>query len=122
MGKSSNIVHQYFRKELDDSTILVKVNPILFRGTEITLLKTGEIEYVNSNLIRRYSTTWPQMDSRSQAPWNSICIIPVWPSLFFPACAVFAFHKLVGVIEVRNLHVFCIPEQFLPARIGFSIR
>lgn len=44
MGKSSNIVHQYFRKELDDSTILVKVNPILFRGTEITLLKTGEIE------------------------------------------------------------------------------
>lgn len=44
MGKSSNIVHQYFRKELDDSTILVKVNPILFRGTEIKLLKTGEIE------------------------------------------------------------------------------
>jgi hypothetical protein len=44
MAKSSNIVHQYFKKEFEDSVVLVKVNPILFTGTEITLLKTGEIE------------------------------------------------------------------------------
>ena len=44
MAKSSNIVHQYFRKEFEDSTVLVKVNPLLFKGTEITILKSGEIE------------------------------------------------------------------------------
>ena len=44
MAKSSNIVHQYFRKEFDESTILVKVNPILFTGVEITLHKSGELE------------------------------------------------------------------------------
>lgn len=41
MGKESNIVHQYFRKEFEDFTILVRVNPIHFRGTEITLHKDG---------------------------------------------------------------------------------
>ena len=44
MAKESNIVHQYFRKKFDGSTILLKVNPILFKGTELTLLSTGEIE------------------------------------------------------------------------------
>ena len=44
MAKSSNIVHQYFRKEFEDSVVLVKVNPILFTGTEITLLKSGEVD------------------------------------------------------------------------------
>jgi hypothetical protein len=45
MAKDSNIVHQYFRKKFEDSTILVKVNPIVFKGTEITLLPDGEITY-----------------------------------------------------------------------------
>lgn len=44
MAKGSNIVHQYFRKEFEEATILVKVNPIAFNGAEITVLKTGEIE------------------------------------------------------------------------------
>ena len=44
MAKSSNIVHQYFKKEFEDSVVLVKVNPILFTGTEITLLKSGEVD------------------------------------------------------------------------------
>lgn len=44
MAKSSNIVHQYFKKEFEDSVVLVKVNPLLFTGTEITLLKSGEVE------------------------------------------------------------------------------
>jgi hypothetical protein len=42
MPKDSNIVHQYFRKELEDRTILVRVNPIQLRGMEITLPKQGE--------------------------------------------------------------------------------
>lgn len=44
MAKSSNIVHQYFKKEFDEATILVKVNPLLFSGVELTIPKTGEIE------------------------------------------------------------------------------
>lgn len=38
MPKESNIVHQYFKKEFDTYTILVRVNPIQFKGTELTLL------------------------------------------------------------------------------------
>jgi hypothetical protein len=37
MGKDSNIVHRYFKKKFDETTILVKVNPVLFTGVEITL-------------------------------------------------------------------------------------
>jgi hypothetical protein len=44
MAKGSNIVHQYFKKELEDGKILVKVNPLLFTGTEITVSREGEIE------------------------------------------------------------------------------
>ena len=44
MAKGSNIVHQYFKKELDEAKILVKVNPLLFTGTEITVHNNGEIE------------------------------------------------------------------------------
>ncbi len=42
MPKESNIVHQYFRKELEDVTILLRVNPIQFKGMEITLPKNGD--------------------------------------------------------------------------------
>jgi hypothetical protein len=41
MGKDSNIVHQYFKKEEEDLKILVKVNPITFFGTEITVTPEG---------------------------------------------------------------------------------
>ncbi|MBT1698299.1 hypothetical protein KK083_15515 [Fulvivirgaceae bacterium PWU4] len=44
MPKDSNIVHQYFRKELEDLTILVRVNPIQLKGMEITLSKDGQPE------------------------------------------------------------------------------
>jgi hypothetical protein len=44
MPKESNIVHQYFKKELETSTILVRVNPIQLKGLEITLHKNGEPE------------------------------------------------------------------------------
>lgn len=37
MAKTNNIVHQYFRKEHEGMKILVKVNPIHFTGSEITI-------------------------------------------------------------------------------------
>ena len=42
MPKDSNIVHQYFRKELEDVTILLRVNPIQLKGMVITLPKNGD--------------------------------------------------------------------------------
>ncbi|MCU0356849.1 MAG: hypothetical protein MUE95_04660 [Cyclobacteriaceae bacterium] len=43
MAKAQNIVHQYFKKQLPDGfRILVKVNPYLFTGTEITISPDGE--------------------------------------------------------------------------------
>jgi hypothetical protein len=41
---SSNIVHQYFKKEFDDGKILLKVNPIHWKGTEITIDSDGKME------------------------------------------------------------------------------
>ena len=44
MAKSSNIVHQYFKREFEGTTILVKVNPLMFTGTEITIGEDGKPE------------------------------------------------------------------------------
>jgi hypothetical protein len=41
MPKESNIVHQYFAKQFDDCTVMVKVDPIQLKGTEITIEKDG---------------------------------------------------------------------------------
>jgi hypothetical protein len=41
MAKDSNIVHQYFRKEFEGFKVLVKVNPILFKGAQITRYTDG---------------------------------------------------------------------------------
>lgn len=43
MAKSQNIVHQYFKRQFEDYKILVKVNPIQFLGTEITIPQEGEM-------------------------------------------------------------------------------
>ncbi|MCI0750727.1 MAG: hypothetical protein L0Y35_02720, partial [Flammeovirgaceae bacterium] len=42
MAKNNNIVHQYFKKEMEGIKILVKVNPILFEGMEITISPEGK--------------------------------------------------------------------------------
>ena len=42
---SSNIVHQYFKKEIEGLKILVKVNPIHLKGSEITIHKDGTIDH-----------------------------------------------------------------------------
>jgi len=44
MAKGSNIVHQYFRKEIEGVKILVKVDPIHFIGVEITVSPDGHAE------------------------------------------------------------------------------
>lgn len=43
MAKDQNIVYQYFKKQLPDGVrILVKVNPIRYDGTEITISQEGK--------------------------------------------------------------------------------
>ncbi len=42
MGKGSNIVHQYYKKEMQDFTLLVKVNPLQLKVLEITLQRDQE--------------------------------------------------------------------------------
>lgn len=44
MGKDSNIVHQYFKKEIEAGKILVKVNPIHFTGTELIVYESGQLQ------------------------------------------------------------------------------
>jgi hypothetical protein len=44
MAKESNIVHQYFKKQFDGFTVLVKVDPYQLKGTEITIEKDGSKE------------------------------------------------------------------------------
>ncbi|NOS91873.1 MAG: hypothetical protein HOP30_08120 [Cyclobacteriaceae bacterium] len=41
MAKSNNIVHQYFKKELEGAKIIVKVNPIHMIGSELTVTAAG---------------------------------------------------------------------------------
>jgi len=47
MAKDSNIVHQYFRKDFAEGFILVKVNPVHYTGTELTVLPDGKVESRN---------------------------------------------------------------------------
>ena len=44
MAKENNIVNQYFKKEFEGTKILVKVNPIHFKGTELTIFPDGNSE------------------------------------------------------------------------------
>ena len=48
MAKDKNIVHQYFKKEIEGGKILVKVNPIHYTGTE--LIVDGEGEFLSRDL------------------------------------------------------------------------
>ncbi len=44
MSVHSNIVHKYFKSELEDVKILVKVNPVHFTGVEMIVHKNGKLE------------------------------------------------------------------------------
>ncbi|MBN8578185.1 MAG: hypothetical protein J0L66_14670 [Cytophagales bacterium] len=41
MPKENNIVHQYFKKELPDGKLLVKVNPLQLKGLELWISSRG---------------------------------------------------------------------------------
>jgi len=41
---SSNIVHQYFKKEIEGAKIIVKVNPIQLKGVELIITVDGKVE------------------------------------------------------------------------------
>jgi hypothetical protein len=41
---SSNIVHQYFKKEVDGAKIIVRVNPIQWKGTELIVARDGKVQ------------------------------------------------------------------------------
>lgn len=43
MGKSQNIVHNYYKKEIDSVKILVQVNPKSYEGQELTVLENGHV-------------------------------------------------------------------------------
>ena len=52
----SNIVHQYFKKELEGATILLQMNPIQRIGIELTVPSVGkpesrEIEFGENILV-----------------------------------------------------------------------
>jgi len=42
---NSNIVHQYFKKEIDGAKILVRVNPIHWSGSEISVTPAGGVGF-----------------------------------------------------------------------------
>lgn len=44
MASHKNIVHQYFKKEIEGGKILVKVNPIHLTGTELIIDESGALQ------------------------------------------------------------------------------
>jgi len=40
----SQIIFEYFKKELDEATILVRVNPNTFDGVELIVLKNNQVK------------------------------------------------------------------------------
>ena len=44
---SSNIVHRYFKKEWEGGHILVRVNPVHLKGTELIVRPDGKVEQRN---------------------------------------------------------------------------
>lgn len=37
-------IHQYYKKEVDEATILVRIDPQTFEGLELIILKSGEVQ------------------------------------------------------------------------------
>jgi hypothetical protein len=45
MPKTNNIVHEYYKKQFEDFTLIVRLNPIHNSGTELTIIKNGEVSW-----------------------------------------------------------------------------
>ena len=41
---NTNIVHEYFKKEIDGAKIMVRLNPIHWKGTELTISPDSDAE------------------------------------------------------------------------------
>lgn len=54
--QSSNIVHQYFKKEDKNGRTLLKVNPIHLTGIEIVIPGEGEVESNEIELTSEFET------------------------------------------------------------------
>jgi hypothetical protein len=54
--QSSNIVHQYFKKEGKEGKTLLKVNPIHLTGIEIIVPEQGEAESNEIELTSEFET------------------------------------------------------------------
>ncbi len=52
---NKNIVHQYFKKEVDGTKILAQINPIHFTGVQLNIAAEGKVEAIemepNEDLI-----------------------------------------------------------------------
>ncbi|GAB1446171.1 MAG: hypothetical protein KF860_11965 [Cyclobacteriaceae bacterium] len=44
MSIHSNIVHQYFKKEIEGSKIFIKLNPVHLNGHELIVYANGQLE------------------------------------------------------------------------------
>ncbi len=45
MAKANNIVHEYYKKAVDNYTLILKVNPIEWKVTELTIPASGEVSW-----------------------------------------------------------------------------
>jgi hypothetical protein len=43
---NKNIVHQYFKKEVDGTKVLAQINPIHFTGVQINITSDGKMEAI----------------------------------------------------------------------------
>lgn len=69
MGKtSSNIVHQYFKKEDAEGKTLLKINPIHLTGIEIVIPATGEAESHEVEVPNTFETELPKEGFVSCSP------------------------------------------------------
>jgi hypothetical protein len=44
MAKKSNIVHQYFKKEFEDHTVIIQFDPIRYAGAQLRIATNGDME------------------------------------------------------------------------------
>ena len=42
--KSKDIVHEYYKRIFEDTTVIVKLNPLDFTGTEMIIHPDGKVE------------------------------------------------------------------------------
>jgi len=67
---SSNIVHQYFKKENEKGKVLLKINPIYLTGVEITIPSDGEAETNDIEVTGDFETALPKEGFQACNPFE----------------------------------------------------